>query len=269
MPMPTVTATWGRESWSAVLLEPLYQQSALLSAPVTRVVTDGRVVHIPRVLVDPVADWTAELAELPTDAGSGDTLQLVPKKVGDVIVVSNESIEDSSVGQLNAVGRMLVRGVSKKLDATFFDAAASTALRPAGIRNGTLPGGTGAVDVEGLIGAVGAVAAAGGTADTIFVSAADLTALRQSVVAGGYAISDPTAPGVERIAGAQLVTAPLPAGTAIVAQADVLVVAVARDIAVEFSSDAGFGVDGTACRITARFDWAVGDPAGVYVLTAA
>ena len=130
------------------------------------------------MLVNPDADWVAELAELPSNAGDADTLEPTPEKIGNVIQLSRESIEDSAVAELDAVGRAMVRGVAIKVDARFFSPAAATATAPAGIFATTLPSGGATVDIDGLIGAVG-VRAAGGLADAIFISPSGLTTIRQ------------------------------------------------------------------------------------------
>jgi hypothetical protein len=65
----------------------------LLRAGVNRVVADGRTIHVPRMLINPDADWVGELEELPTDAGNADTLELVPRKIGNVVSLSRESVE--------------------------------------------------------------------------------------------------------------------------------------------------------------------------------
>ena len=110
MPAPVVTAVWGQESWSSTLIEALSLESALLRAGANRVLTDGRVVHVPRLLVNPDADWVGELQELPSDAGDADTLALVPRKLGGIATLSRESIEDAAVDELNAIGQAMVQG---------------------------------------------------------------------------------------------------------------------------------------------------------------
>ena len=55
----------------------LVLQSALLRAGATRITTDARVVHAPRLKVHPAAAWIAEMASLPSDSGDADTLVLV------------------------------------------------------------------------------------------------------------------------------------------------------------------------------------------------
>lgn len=140
MPGPTTTPVWGQESWSNQLIESLTLESVVLQAGATRIVGEGRTIHVPRLLVDPDADWVAELTELPSDAGDADEIELVLKKIGNVVELSRESIEDSPLDQLDAVGRAMVRGLAKKVDARFFSNSAATAIAPAGLLSYTLPG---------------------------------------------------------------------------------------------------------------------------------
>jgi HK97 family phage major capsid protein len=100
----------------------------------------------------------------------------------------------------------------------------------------------------------------------VFINAQDLTALRIAVVSGGYTMSDPTQPGVERIGGATLYPAPLPAGTAIIAESRYVALGIRRDAAVDLSDDAAFSRDAIAARVTMRIDWAPSDPNAFYVI---
>jgi HK97 family phage major capsid protein len=102
----------------------------------------------------------------------------------------------------------------------------------------------------------------------VYSNPADLTAIRQAVVTGGYPISDPTQPGAEAIGGARLYPVPsIAAGSVLVAQADQIVVGVREDASVDFSPDAGFTSDSTLARVVARVDWAWNDTAGAYFVT--
>ena len=270
MPAPVTTAVWGQETWSPVLIEALSVESAVLRAGATRVVTDGRIVHLPVLRIAPDADWVAELDPLPSDAGDGDTLALTPKKIANAINLSNESIQDSPVDQLDTIGRAMVRGVAHKLDLRFFSNAAATAIAPAGLLHYTLPATDAAinVDIAGIFTAIGVIEAAGGNPDTVFVSAADVTKVRlQALTAGFMLTADPTAPGVQRIGGATLIPAPLPAGTAVVCEARYIALAVREDAEVDFSGDAGFLNDSTVARVRMRVDWAPSDPAAFCVVT--
>jgi HK97 family phage major capsid protein len=134
---------------------------------------------------------------------------------------------------------------------------------PAGLITAGLPGGAGTVDVDGILTAIGVIEAAGERATAVYANPTDLTAIRQSVVSGGYSISDPTAPGVEAVGGARLFAVPsITAGTALVAQADQIVVGVRQDASVSFSPDAGFTSDSTLARVVARADWQWNDTDG-------
>jgi hypothetical protein len=61
----------------------------------------------------------------------------------------------------------------------------------------------------------------------------------------------------------------VPSGTALVAQADQIVVAVREDAAVQVSEHALFGSDGTAARVIARVDVGVNDTDGLAMVKAA
>jgi hypothetical protein len=100
-----------------------------------------------------------------------------------------------------------------------------------------------------------------------FINSTDLTALRKAVVAGGYSISDPTAPGVEAVGGARLVAAPLPAGTCLVCDSRFILFGVRRDAAVDFSNESLFSKDAVQARVTMRIDWAPSDLNAYYAIT--
>jgi HK97 family phage major capsid protein len=164
-----------------------------------------------------------------------------------------------------------VRGVAATLDATLLsdDAAGVNPPSPAGLLSAayTLPVVEGAVDIPAIITGVGAIEGAGGLADVAFVNPADLTAIRLAVVTGGFSISDPTAPGVERIAGARLIgTSAMAAGHALIADTRFLVGAIRQDAQVEFSGDAAFTSDATLARVVMRVDLKPSDTAALYLI---
>lgn len=271
----TSQSGWSAEQWSAQLIEALMLQSAVLRAPVTRVLTNERVVHVPRVTVAPTASWVAELAQIPSDSGDADTLALTPRKVADTLLISSEQIADASVDVLNAVGAAMTRGVAQKIDEAFFSTSAETATVPAGVLSNTLPGEAAAMSIDAILDGIGAIQAVGGSPDTVFLAPADITALRKAKSNTGFYLLAPEgaslqAPGAERIGGCTLLpTVGLTAGHAVVADARFIEVAIRQDMSVEFSPDAGFGNDATVARITCRIDWGVGDPNAFYVVSPA
>ena len=177
---------------------------------------------------------------------------------------------DSAAPALDSIGQAMVRGVATKIDARAFSNAAATAVAPAGLLSGTLPGGRTSVTTDTILDGIGSVGGYGGVADSVFLNPADLTGLRKerAVPGGQYLLQpDAQAAGAERIGGATLYpTAGLAAGTAVVAEARYIVLAVRKDASVELSTDAAFSVDGTVARVTMRVDWAVSDPHAVYVV---
>jgi hypothetical protein len=79
-------------------------------------------------------------------------------------------------------------------------------------------------------------------------------------------MSDPREPGIERIGGATLYPAPLPAGTAVVCESRFISLGVRRDASVDLSEDAAFSRDAIAARVTMRVDWEPSDPNAFYLI---
>jgi HK97 family phage major capsid protein len=270
MPSPGLTSTWGLQDWADYVLEHLSAESVLLRSGARRVNVIGRVAHLPRVLSDGAVAWVEELAEIPSSAPNADELVLTPKKLANVVTVSNEAAGDSTVGVLDNVGAAMTRAVALALDATALASTAATAARPAGIRSLALPAQTGGVTIDNIIRAIGAIAASGGIANAVYIAPADLTTLRLAKDTDGRPLLQPDlqAGGAERIAGATLhPTAALTAGTAVVADAAQVVVGVRADATVDFSTDAKFTSDAVVARVVARVDFGVNDIAGLVVVT--
>lgn len=276
MASPGLSTTYGAEQWSATLIESLTLQSALLRAGATRVTTDSRVVHCPRLRVNPAASWVAEASPIPGDAGDADTLTLVPRKCADVLTLSNESISDASIDQLSAIGAAMIRGVATQVDVAAFSTNAATATVPAGLLSFALPG-TGAgglIDVDHILDGVGQIESHGGVPDTAFMHPTDLSVLRKLKASGtGQYLLAPDAASVEgapstRVGGCQLIpSAGLAAGKVLICEARFISVAIRKDASVSFSGDAAFTSDSTVARVTMRVDWAVSDPNAFWLIS--
>lgn len=279
MPSPGLAATWGADQFATFVLDHLAQESVVFASGARRINITGKTAHVPRLNSDGTAAWTAENAEIASSAPDADEIVLAPKKLADVVTISNESIDDAEVEVLDQVGLALTRAVGTALDTAVFDATAASAVRPAGLRSAayTLPGAAAtaigdAASVDLLLDGIGAIRNAGGRANAIYMNAGDLTELTKLKEASGsnrpLLQPDVTQEGRYTLGGATLWPVPgFPAEAAIVADASQLVVGVRKDIAVEFSSDAKFTADGVAARVTARFDWEPNDTDGFYSLT--
>lgn len=271
MPALGVNATHGADAWAAFVLDHLSTESVLLRAGARLIPIGGRIAHVPRVLTDGTATWTAEGAEITSSAPTGDQLVLTPKKLANVVSLSRESVEDAPVSELDAVGVALTRSVATAIDARGFGTAAATALEPAGLRSYAIPAQTGGVTIDNVIRAIGTVASFGAIANAVFVNPTDLTTLRlvKDATGSNRPVLQPDLQegGAERIAGARIFPTPsLPAGTAIVGDAAQIVIGVRRDIEVSFSSDALFTADSIAARVTARADWGINDIRGLVAI---
>src|SRR5262245_17720494 len=130
-----VTATWGFEEWASYVVEHLSTESVLLNSGARHVPIDGKKAHLPRINSDGAATWTAENAEIASSAPDADEVALTPMKLANTLSVSNESVADSTVDNLNRIGDAMTRSVAVALDTAAFDANVATAIRPAGLRS--------------------------------------------------------------------------------------------------------------------------------------
>ena len=273
MPNLGLNAAHGAHSWADFVLERLGLESIILRSGARRINVTGAVAHVPRVLTNGTASWTAELTEITSSAPTGDELVLAPKKLANVVSLSNESVGDSPADELDVVGNALTRAIATEMDSRAFSSAAATAVAPAGLLSLTLPTQTGgAGSIDSYIRAVGTIQAAGGNPNAIYVNPADLTTLRLVKEATGSAKPvlqpDLQERGAERIAGAILYPTPgIAAGTALVADASQIVVGVRKDATVDFSAHQRFSADAVVARVVARADWAVNDVNGLVKVT--
>ena len=258
-----LTATHGQDTWANFLIEALSAQSAVLQAGASRILIDGKTANVPRILVNPAATWTAELAPIASDAGNADNVVLRPEKVANLVSTSREALEDAPINEVDAIGRSMIRGVASAIETLFFsDDAAVAGTSPAGLLNFTLPAsGAGAVDVTTILTGAGIVQAAGGNPTAIFLHPTDMTAMKIAAFTGGYDLADALAPTVP------YVTPNLTAGNGIVCDPRFILFGIRRDARVNWSEHHLFGNDGVAARVTMRVDWAPSDPAAFYVLT--
>lgn len=261
MPALGINATWGADEWAAYVLEHLATTSALLRAGARFIPIRGRSAHVPRTLTDGTAVWVDELEEIPSDAPTGDEIVLTPKKLGNVVSLSTESIEDAPVDELDAVGNALTRSVATAIDNRLFSSAAATSKAPAGLLP-SIPVGIGPVSLDNIIRAAGAVAGVGGVANAAFLNPVDVTALQLLTEAERRLLDF----DLESLI---VPTPALPQGVAVVGDARQIVVGVRRDVAVAFSPHAKFTADAVVARVTARADWDINDPRGLVRLQAA
>ncbi|MGV0720558.1 phage major capsid protein [Mycolicibacterium elephantis] len=126
-----------------LVVQPLIQ-SAISTQVSTVVQTSTNSVRFPIVVTDPATGWTAEGAEINVSDPVLDELEVVPKKLAGLTVVSSELFTDSDPAALDVVGDGLVRDLSVKLDAAYF--GNQVANGPDGIESITFQSTTGVFD---------------------------------------------------------------------------------------------------------------------------
>src|ERR1700758_4029833 len=103
----------------ALVVEPLQRTS--VGMQVSSVVpTDTHTVRFPIVVSDVSGGWTAEGDEINITDADLDELEVTPKKLASLTLVSNELAADSNPSALAVVGDGIVRDLAKKVDLAFF-----------------------------------------------------------------------------------------------------------------------------------------------------
>lgn len=257
------------EEWAAFVLEGLSNESVLMASGATVVPTSASKVHIPRIDVG-AAGWFGELDPINVGDPGGAELVLEPRKVAAYSLIGNETVHDANVSVLDNSGAAMVKSVALAADTAMV--AGGGALAPDGILNTTpaLQNVTGEPTYENIVTAGGEIAAAGGVPDVVFLHPADYVALQLATDGMNRPLIQPDAQqgGAVSIAGYRVrVTPAVGEGTALVAEARQIVVAVNSQPSVEISADAEFEKDGTAVRVIARLDAGVSDARGLCTIT--
>jgi len=258
------------EAWQSYILEHLSAASVVLASGATRIDTAQKIVHVPKITADGSAEWYSELDEIAEDGPLGDELILTPKKVAELVRLSNEVIADSSPSVLDAVGTAMTRAVALTADRAIL--TGSDPKGPQGVYDQAGQQVTSAaITIDSLIEAAGLIGGVGGTARAAYVNPADHTGLMREKDQNGRPLLTPDFSGgpSSTVYGLTLwATNGIAAGTALVAAPEQIVVAVRSDPTVAVSTDAIFSADGAICRVVARIDAGVNDPSGLVSIAA-
>lgn len=254
------------------MLDHLSTESVVLASGARRVDTSAKQIHVPRLLDDGNTTWLNELEEIPAGDPTGNDLTLTPAKVGALTLISNEAIADSNPQVLDTVGSAMVRAVALEVDRAILVGSGGT-VGPDGILNASpaLQNAGTVVDYASIVTAGGSISAYGGKPDTVYLHPSDYTSLQLAVGADDRPLIQPDASrgGAATIAGFRVFqTGAVGAGTALIAEAQQVVVAIRSDASVEFSSDSKFELDGTQARVLARVDAGINDARGLATLGA-
>jgi HK97 family phage major capsid protein len=264
MPSTTVTAAaiLTPEQVQALVVLPLIEQSVAMRAG-TVVQTGSHQLRVPRVTQDPSAAWVFQGNEIPVTDPTLDELDIVPKKLAGLTVITNELAADSSPAALQIVGDGLVRDLARKTDQVFF--ANTTTNGPAGLLSIT-PTAADAGDAWANLDAFEFAKSNAEQHNTVvdtFVSnpatALKIATLKESTATGSNRAllqPDPTAPGVRTVSGVPLLTSPSIANDIVWALPKArIILALRQGTTVESDRSVFFTSDRTAVRATVRVSW--------------
>lgn len=245
------------ESVGPLIEQPLRDESVALRVT-TVLSTVERATRFPIVSADGTAAWTPEGDEIDASDATVDELEVVPRKLAALSIISRELAEDSSPGAAEVVGRGLVADLARKVDKAFF--AATTPNGPAGIASIAHQTVTAAsyTNLDAFAEAISKAGDVGATISSFVTSPATALALSklkdESNSNRPLLQPDPTQPGRSVIFGIPLVPSPAVTGTGVVWAIPVLktfsVVREGTTLAVD--SSAYFSSDRVGVRATAR-----------------
>lgn len=264
------------EQVGQLVVQPLSQASVALA--VSNVVTiTGQSLRIPVLSGDSQASWTAEGGEINVTDPTLTEINLTPKKLAALTVLSNELAADSSPAALGVVGESIVRDLQRKIDAAYF--GDTVANGPDGLLS-TTPSTVGAgadwsdfdwaeeakSNAEQRNSVVGAFVCSPATA-------VNLMTLKRFDTAGSNVpilqpVADPNGEVRRVVAGVPLLTSPAIDDHLVwaipVARS---VVALRSDVEVIADTSAYFSSDRTAVRATLRLDFGFPDELAISQIT--
>ena len=270
MPVTQVPAGLGTaisgEEWARFVLTRLSHASVVLRSGARRLTTSAPVLHVPRFTGDGSAGWYQELEEIAEGAPPGDDIEMIMRKCATLAKISSEVVSDADRAAINQVGEEMMRAVGLTVDRAIF-VGAGPPRQPVGILgqidqvvNGDV------VDFDDIVDAAGLIADVGGEASALYLAPGDWTAWLKVRDGTDRPLLQPDAQqtAAPQLAGMSVFRTPaLTRGTAVVAQADQIIVAVRDDPSVEMSDQALFTSDGHVARITTRLDVAINDKRGL------
>ena len=142
----TTTAGWAAEIMveykrqADEFIELLRPMTVLTQITPRRLTFDGTgSIKIPKQSAGVSGGWISELGAIPVGELTTAEITLTPAKLGVIVVVSQEAINQSDPQILQVVRDDMLAGTAQPLDALFVSNTAASAPAPAGILNGITP----------------------------------------------------------------------------------------------------------------------------------
>jgi HK97 family phage major capsid protein len=266
----TGAAILSPEQVSELIVRPFTQQSVAMRVGTVVPINAGSL-RVPVVSADPSAAWTAEGAEIAVSDPTLGEVDIVPKKLAGLTVITNELAADTSPAALQVVGDGIVRDLSRKADQAFF--ASTTTNGPAGLLSiaaTAVDAGDTWANFDFVETAKSNAEQANTVVDAFVCSpatAVKLATLKEYGTAGSNKAllqSDPTAPSSRVLGGVPLLTSPSIAADIVWAiPRNRVIVALRNATQVVTDTSAYFTSDRVGVRATLRIGWGFTDPAAV------
>lgn len=273
MPLTTAAASGGPlltpEEVADLLVRPAFDMSRAAQAS-TVVPTSSGQYRVPFVATDPTASFVAEGAEIAPSDPDLDELDILPKKLAGLTIISRELAQDTNPEAAEVVGRGLARDIARKLDAAYF--GTTTTDGPDGL--GSLVGFS-PIDAGAAWANLDPFTNGAFTAEDVFAEVntwvanpADaklLANLKEATDSNKSLLQpDPTLPTRRTIGGIPLLTSPsVTAGTIWGLPRDRSYVVIRDDAKVESDASVFFTSDRIAVKATMRVSWGWPHPAAV------
>jgi HK97 family phage major capsid protein len=261
--MPVTTASlFTVQSIRELVTDPLFRRSVVLDSGLIRLDTDSTKVLLP-VISGGTAGWHVELQTL-TDANvAASELEVVPRKIGCLQLVSSEAASDANAAQL--VGSALVSALASGVDQQFF--LGTDADGPDGLEDFYSDGlevvdASASTSLDPYTDGVAALEDNGATPSVIWMRGSTWAALSKVKQASGSTMPvlnpQPTGSTSRSIQGIPVrVSQYVPEATAYVADTSQIVAVHRTDPSVEVDRSAAFVSDGVYIRAIERISWAI------------
>jgi len=93
----------------------------VLRSGVRTIRTDRDAIHIPHILADPAANWTAEGAPITSTDPNYEDIVATPRKLATLTAISNELIADSNPDVVTLLSMQIARALALGFDLAFFE----------------------------------------------------------------------------------------------------------------------------------------------------
>ena len=273
-----VGAVLAPDQWGPGFFDLLAAQSVALRSGIRVIRTDRDVVHVPHILADPAAAWTAEAAPIaPSDPNYAD-LVATPRKLATLQTISNELIADSNPDIVKLLEQQVTRALALKFDLGVFEGTGTAPeirglAHVAGIQTAALSAAMTNLDAFAV--AISALEAANATATAIVMAPgiwAALMALKEGTGSNKSLLQNSSGSASQGVTPALFgvpvyFSSQLPTTHAFIYDGSQVVAVFRQDTSIVLDHSRLFNSDQSELRATMRADVVVPNPLAVYMLT--